>query len=54
MKLFTTVALSTLFVTSSFGFDYKLNPVKVTDGVYCFFGKLEIPNKINNGDMVNV
>ena len=53
MKLFKTITLATLLTTASFGFDYKLNPIKITDGVYCFFGKLEVPNKIDNGDMVN-
>jgi len=32
-----------------FGFDYKLEPVKVSDSVWCFLGKLEPPTKANGG-----
>jgi len=36
-----------------FGFEYNLKPQKVTEGVYCFFGKLENINKQNAGNIVN-
>jgi glyoxylase-like metal-dependent hydrolase (beta-lactamase superfamily II) len=36
-----------------FGFDYALEPKKVNENTYCFFGKSEIMNKINNGNMSN-
>lgn len=34
-------------------FDYKLEPKKVSENVWCFFGVLEGPNKTNAGAMVN-
>jgi len=34
-------------------FDYKLEPKKVSENVWCFFGKLEMPTKKNGGDMSN-
>ncbi|MEA3434008.1 MAG: MBL fold metallo-hydrolase, partial [Campylobacterota bacterium] len=34
-------------------FDYKLEPKKVSENVWCFFGALEGPNKSNAGAMVN-
>ena len=37
----------------TYGFEYNLKPQKVTEGVYCFFGKLENINKQNAGNMVN-
>jgi len=36
-----------------FGFDYKLEPIKVSDSVWCFLGKLEPPTKANGGFMSN-
>ncbi len=50
MKIFYTLLLTLSF---SFGFEYNLKPQKVTEGVYCFFGKLENINKQNAGNMVN-
>ncbi len=38
---------------SSFGFDYKLVPKKVSKNTWCFFGALEGPNKDNGGNMSN-
>jgi glyoxylase-like metal-dependent hydrolase (beta-lactamase superfamily II) len=38
---------------STFAFDYNLKPVKVTNDVWCFLGKLEIPSKKNGGFMSN-
>ena len=34
-------------------FEYGLKPEKVNDKVYCFFGKPEVMNTQNNGNMVN-
>lgn len=34
-------------------FDYNLKPKQVASNVWCFFGKLEGPNKANGGNMVN-
>ena len=34
-------------------FEYGLKPVKVSDEIYCFFGKAEAMNRHNNGNMVN-
>jgi len=38
---------------SSRVFDYKLEPKKITDGIWCFLGALEPPTKKNGGNMVN-
>lgn len=35
------------------GFEYSLQPVKVANNVYCFFGALENISKVNAGNMVN-
>jgi len=40
-------------VTSLLAFEYGLEPVQVNEKVYCFFGKPEVMNTINNGNMVN-
>ncbi len=40
-------------VTSLSAFDYPLKPIKVTSDVHCFFGKPEIMDKTNNGNIVN-
>lgn len=42
-----------LGVTSVLAFEYDLTPVKVDRGIYCFFGKPEVMDKVNNGNMVN-
>jgi glyoxylase-like metal-dependent hydrolase (beta-lactamase superfamily II) len=42
-----------LTLSFTYGFEYNLKPQKVTEGVYCFFGKLENINKQNAGNMVN-
>jgi cyclase len=34
-------------------FEYGLNPAKVDEGIYCFFGKPEVIDTVNNGNMVN-
>ncbi|BCD59779.1 MULTISPECIES: MBL fold metallo-hydrolase [unclassified Nitratiruptor] len=38
---------------STFAASYSLTPLKITPHVYCFFGKNEIPNKHNNGNISN-
>lgn len=42
-----------LAVTSLSAYDYALKPVRVTSDVHCFFGKPEIMDKTNNGNIVN-
>lgn len=44
-----------LIITSAslMGFEYKLEPKKVSENVWCFFGKLEMPTKENGGNMSN-
>jgi cyclase len=42
-----------LTVTSLSAFDYPLKPVRITSDVHCFFGKPEIMDKVNNGNIVN-
>ena len=42
----------TLALTLS-AFEYGLSPVKVDEGIYCFFGKPEVMDNVNNGNMVN-
>jgi len=42
-----------LAVTSLSAYDYALKPVRVTSDVHCFFGKPEIMDKVNNGNIVN-
>ncbi|WP_345986259.1 MBL fold metallo-hydrolase [Sulfurimonas sp. HSL-1656] len=50
MKMLWTVWLS---ITSALAFEYHLEPVNVDRGIYCFFGKPEAMNTVNNGNMVN-
>ena len=42
-----------LATTSLSAYDYALKPVKVSSDVHCFFGKPEIMDKTNNGNIVN-
>ena len=49
-KIFLTLSL--LYV-SAFSFDYNLKPTKVSQDVWCFFGKLDMPLKENGGFMSN-
>jgi len=42
-----------LAITSLSAYDYALKPVRVTSDVHCFFGKPEIMDKTNNGNIVN-
>ena len=46
-----TVLLTAATLLSAF--EYGLKPEKVNDKVYCFFGKPEVMDKKNNGNMVN-
>jgi len=47
------IVISLISFFSSWGFEYNLIPKKVSNDVYCFFGKLENINKQNAGNMVN-
>jgi glyoxylase-like metal-dependent hydrolase (beta-lactamase superfamily II) len=49
-KVMSTVLLSTI---SLFGFEYNLEPKKVSDNIWCFFGELDMPTKQNGGNMSN-
>lgn len=49
-RLLTFILIS---LSLAYGFDYRLKPVTVTEGIYCFFGAAEAPDKTNNGNMVN-
>ena len=49
-KIVLGLAISSI---SLFGFEYKLEPKKVSENVWCFFGKLEMPTKENGGNMSN-
>ncbi len=42
-----------IVVNTLFGFEYGLVPVQVNEKVYCFFGKAEVMDTKNNGNMVN-
>ncbi|KIM11300.1 MAG: hypothetical protein KU37_06580 [Sulfuricurvum sp. PC08-66] len=48
-----TFWMSLAVVSMSFGFEYGLVPNKVSDNIYCFWGKAEAMNATNNGNMVN-
>ena len=49
-----TLLVSFFFaVTSLSAYDYALKPVRVTPDIHCFFGKPEIMDKTNNGNIVN-
>lgn len=51
MKLLLGILFFT--ITSLSAYDYALKPVRVTSDVHCFFGKPEIMDKTNNGNIVN-
>ena len=54
IKILKIVAiLAFIFSSTLFGFDYNLKPKKVSENVWCFFGKLEMPTKQNGGNMSN-
>ena len=49
-KVLFSLLLSSIY---TFAFDYNLKPIKVTNDVWCFFGKLDMPTKENGGFMSN-
>ena len=49
-KILLSIFLSSVY---TFAFDYNLKPVKVTNDVWCFLGKLDMPTKENGGFMSN-
>jgi len=49
-KIFGILVISSVLL---FGFDYHTQPKQVAQNVWCFFGKLEVPNKSNGGFMSN-
>lgn len=53
--MFKKIVFFTLFCTIGFAsnFDYKLKPQKVSENIWCFFGKTEVPSKENGGFMAN-
>ena len=53
--MFKKIVFFTLFCTFGFAsnFDYKLKPQKVSENIWCFFGKTEVPSKENGGFMAN-
>ena len=51
--MFKKIAVSVALCSSLFAFDYNLEPVKVNDSTWCFFGKKEAPSKENGGFMAN-
>ena len=50
MKSLWAIVLVSLQVMA---FEYGLTPSKVNENVYCYFGKPEVMNTENNGNMVN-
>ncbi len=51
--MFKKISLSFLLAIYAFGFDYNLKPQKVSEDIWCFFGKTEVPSKENGGFMAN-
>jgi cyclase len=52
--MFKKVLFSLIFTSLyTFAFDYNLKPTKVSNDVYCFFGKTDMPRKENGGFMSN-
>ena len=49
-KVIFSLIISSIY---TFAFDYNLKPIKVTNDVWCFLGKLEVPSKENGGFMSN-
>jgi glyoxylase-like metal-dependent hydrolase (beta-lactamase superfamily II) len=50
MRIFWAIVLAALQASA---FEYGLTPVKVNENVYCYFGKPEVMDSHNNGNMVN-
>ncbi len=53
--MFKKIVFFAFFCTFGFAsnFDYKLKPQKVSENIWCFFGKTEVPSKENGGFMAN-
>lgn len=53
--MFKKIVFFVLFCSFGFAsnFDYKLKPQKVSENIWCFFGKTEVPSKQNGGFMAN-
>ena len=53
--MFKNIVFLTLLCSFGFAsnFDYKLKPQKVSENIWCFFGKTEVPSKENGGFMAN-
>lgn len=53
--MFKKIVFFALFCTFGFAsnFDYKLKPQKVSENIWCFLGKTEVPSKENGGFMAN-
>jgi cyclase len=51
--MFKKISLTLLLSIYAFGFDYNLKPQKVSEDIWCFFGKTEVPSKQNGGFMSN-
>ncbi|MBD3823789.1 MAG: MBL fold metallo-hydrolase [Epsilonproteobacteria bacterium] len=45
--------LSAIVFHSLFSFTYDIKPVKVAEGIHCYFGAPEVMDRVNNGNMVN-
>jgi cyclase len=48
-----SLLLCLFFSTTLLSATYALEPVKVADGIYCYFGLPEVMDERNNGNMVN-
>ncbi|MFY9106241.1 MBL fold metallo-hydrolase [Aliarcobacter cryaerophilus] len=53
--MFKKIVFFVLFCSFGFAsnFDYKLKAQKVSENIWCFFGKTEVPSKENGGFMAN-
>ncbi|MCT7483230.1 MBL fold metallo-hydrolase [Aliarcobacter cryaerophilus] len=53
--MFKKIVFFVLFCSFGFAsnFDYKLKQQKVSENIWCFFGKTEVPSKENGGFMAN-
>jgi len=47
------LSLGIITTTTLFGFEYKIEPQKITDNVWCFLGETAPPTKENGGYMSN-
>ncbi len=51
--MFKKISLTLILSIYAFGFDYNLKPQKVSEDIWCFFGKTQVPSKENGGFMSN-